>query len=300
MTMSLDEVREILTEMAEGDDFIQVVPEFFCPEVVGHNDVKLGVMCCLVNQWDTPDGRDRINILLKGQPGCGKTIFIDHLRDRWGALYLSGDAKKSSLKGDGRRSDGGIRLFAKYNGGIVAHDEIEEFSDINTLRDIMENGRYVDAIGGKYEEFEAQIRYVAAANDISKVPKPILSRFDLVYHFDMPSVEDSIRIAQYLIAGVKNLETTDEMIDAYISTAMNIDPVIRPRDIDGLGAKVKPFADHFESVDEGKSGRWIKSILRIAKALARLKLKDEVTAVEIEEAIEMRTASDKQLEIPFD
>jgi len=63
---------------------------------------------------------------------------------------------------------------------------------------------------------------------------------------------------------------------------------------------VKPFADHFESVDEGKSGRWIKSILRIAKALARLKLKDEVTAVEIEEAIEMKTASDKQLEIPFD
>jgi len=78
LTMSLDEVREILTEMAEGDDFIQVVPEFFCPEVVGHSDVKLGVMCCLVNQWDTPDGRDRINILLKGQPGCGKTIFIDH------------------------------------------------------------------------------------------------------------------------------------------------------------------------------------------------------------------------------
>ena len=300
MALEPTEIREILTEMADGEDFLRVVPEFFCPEVVGHTDVKLGILCCLANQWDSPDGRDRINILLKGQPGCGKTVFIDHLRDHWGALYLSGEAKKSSLQGDGRRNDGGTRLFAKYNGGIVVHDEIEAFSDINTLRDVLEGGRYVETVGGKYEEFEAQIRYVAAANDISKVPTPILSRFDLVYHFDMPSVNESIQIARRIIAGVKNRETTDEMLHIYIGAAMGLNPIVRPKDISDLEAKVQPLADHFTSIDEGRSGRWIRSIIRIAKALARLKLKDEVTGVEIAEAIEMRTTSDNELEIPFD
>ena len=300
LSLSPAEVREILIEMADGEDFLQVVPQFFCPEVVGHVDVKIGIMRCLVNRWDSPDGRDRINILLKGQPGCGKTVFIDHLRDHWGALFLSGNAKRSTLKGDGRRNDGGVRLFNKYHGGIVAHDEIEAFEDINTLRDVLEGGKYVDAIGGKHEEFEAQIRYVAAANDISKVPSPILSRFDLVYHFDMPSVDESIQITRRIIAGLRNHETTDEMIHTYINTAMNIDPAIRPKEMDDLEQKVKPFADYFCEIEEGRSGRWIRSILRIAKALARLKLKDEVTEVEIAEAIAMRVKSDEQLAIPFD
>ena len=71
LSLSPAEVREILIEMADGEDFLQVVPQFFCPEVVGHVDVKIGIMCCLVNRWDSPDGRARITILLHRQPGCG-------------------------------------------------------------------------------------------------------------------------------------------------------------------------------------------------------------------------------------
>ena len=298
--MTLEEIREILTDVADGEDLLQVTVEFFCPEVVGYTDVKLGILCCLVNQWDSEDGRDRINVLLKGAPGCGKSVFIDHLRDNWGALYLSGDAKKSSLKGDGRRNDGGTRLFARYNGGIVAHDEIEAFSDINTLRDVLEGGRYVESVGGKYEEFKAQIRYVAAANDIANVPSPILSRFDLIYHFDQPTVDDSIRIARRLILGAKNRKTTDEMLHVYVSTAMAINPTIRPKDISELEKKVQPIANHFTSINEGRNGRWIRSVLRIAKALTRLKLKDEVTEVEIADAVRMKVDSDANLEIPVD
>jgi DNA replicative helicase MCM subunit Mcm2 (Cdc46/Mcm family) len=116
----------------------------------------------------------------------------------------------------------------------------------------------------------------------------------------MPSVNESIQIARRIIAGVKNRETTDEMLHIYIGAAMGLNPIVRPKDISDLEAKVQPLADHFTSIDEGRSGRWIRSIIRIAKALARLKLKDEVTGVEIAEAIEMRTTSDNELEIPFD
>ncbi len=298
--MTPGEIRDVLIKMAEGEDFAYIVPQFFCPEVVGHTDVKLGIMCCLVNQWDDPDGRNRINILLKGAPGCGKTVFIDHLRDNWGALYLSGDAKKSSLKGDGRRSDGGTRLFARQHGGIVAHDEIELFSDINTLRDVLESGRYVETVGGKYEEFDSQIRYVAAANDVSKVPSPILSRFDLVYHFDKPTVNESVQIARRMITGIRNPAEVDEMMQAYIGAAMGLNPSARPKEMSDLEKRVKPFVEHFEANDAGRSGRWIQSVLRIAKALARLKLQNEITEVEISEAITMKTTSDSELEVPFD
>lgn len=298
--MTVDEVRDVLVNMADGQDFVYIVPQFFCPEVVGHTNVKLGIMCCIVNQWDTPDGRDRINVLLKGAPGCGKTVFIDHLRDNWNALYLSGDAKKSSLKGDGRRTDGGTRLFARYHGGIVAHDEIEAFSDINTLRDVLESGRYVETVGGKYEEFESQIRYVAAANDVSKVPSPILSRFDLVYHFEQPSIDESVQIARRMIAGIRNPVEVDDMMRVYIGVAMGLNPTARPKELRDLDKKVQPFIEHFEAEDTGRSGRWIQSVLRIAKALTRLKLQDEITEVEIMEAIIMKTESDAELDVPFD
>ena len=182
----------------------------------------------------------------------------------------------------------------------MAHDEIEAFSDINTLRDVLESGRYVETVGGKYEEFESQIRYVAAANDVSKVPSPILSRFDLVYHFEQPSIDESVQIARRMIAGIKNPDEVDNMMRVYIGVAMGLNPAARPKELRDLDKKVQPFIDHFEAEDTGRSGRWIQSVLRIAKALTRLKLQDEITEVEIMEAIIMKTESDAELNVPFD
>ncbi len=293
---SIDEIRNVFAEIADGETFYLVTPEFFCREVVGHADVKLGILLCLVNRFDpAPGERDRINVLLYGEPGCGKTVFIDHLRDWWGALYIAGDARKSALKGDGRRTDGGARLFARYHGGIVAHDEIEAFSDINTLRDVLESGRYTEVVSGRYKQFDAQIRYVAAANNISKIPAPILSRFDLVYRFDMPDPRESIQIARSLISGLNHRESINRVMQAYVALATQLSPKLQPETEDELNEKIKPFEHYFSRSSEGQSGRWISSVLRIAKGVARLKLADKITPDDISTAIQLKTASDRNL-----
>ena len=296
---TIDAMKQNLLGLVPGDDLPTFMSPFICPDVIGHEDVKLGVLCCLASQWDTDDMRQRIHILMKGVKGTGKTMFINYLTRKWGALYLSGEAKRSSLKGDGRKDDGGVRLLTKYHGGIVCHDEIEGFKDIDTLRDVLEDGTYTDTRGGKHEVFPAQCRYVAAANDISKVSGPILSRFDLIYSFEVPTVDESIAIVRKKIAGINFPDTIDDTIRAYITVSRSIEPVLTAESEEELDAKTEPFVEYFQSIEEGRSGRWVDSVLRLATSLARLRLSDTITARDIQEALEMRLCSDAALEEPY-
>jgi DNA replicative helicase MCM subunit Mcm2 (Cdc46/Mcm family) len=296
---SLEEMKQYLLDLVGGEDPPNFMTPFFCPEVIGHENVKLGLLCCLVTKWDDPEMRQRIHVLLKGVRGTGKSAFINHLTRRWGALYLSGEAKRSSLKGDGRKEDGGVRLLTKYHGGIVCHDEIEDFKDIDSLRDVLEDGVYTDTKGGRHEVFPAQCRYVAAANDISKVSAPILSRFDLVYGFQIPSIGESVAIVRKKISGLRYPPLTEETIKAYVTIAQSLAPVLTPSSREELDEKAQPFEEYFISIDEGRSGRWVESVLRIATTLAKLRLQDTITVRDIRDALEMKLQSDAMLEEPY-
>ena len=179
-------IKREMEEFAKEYDGYSCLPVIVCPEMVGRTDVKQGLLCSLVNQYDTELGksrkrRERIHILLSGKPGTGKTIPLEYLAHSWGAIYISTDPSAATLKGDSRKTNKGVQIFRAYNGGIVCIDDIELMKDINLMRDVMESGKYSIDKGGGHEEYNAQCRIIAATNKIDDIPLPILSRFDLIY-----------------------------------------------------------------------------------------------------------------------
>lgn len=248
----------------------------------------------MANKWDGKD-RERIHILLHGKPGTGKTALMFPLEENWDAKYISIDPSAASLKSDARRKDKGAQIFNKCNGGIVEIDDFELFSDPNSIRDVMEKGKYTDAKGGADEVYDAFIRIIAATNDISRIPAPILSRFDLVYKFSYPTIGQSMDIVRQMLNA--NEDTMDylPMLQHYMHLVQAHEPQTVDKD------KIeKCFEIYFQKYGHptdvgdpgGKEPRWINSVMRIAKALARLHISD-LGQYEVKCALAMKHESDE-------
>lgn len=264
-----------MEEFAKEYDGFTCLPMVFCSEMVGRTDVKQGLLCSLVNQYDSEIGvtrkrRERIHVLLCGTPGTGKTIPLEYLARSWEAIYISADPSAATLKGDSRRSNKGVQIFNAYNGGIVCIDDVELMKDIDTMRDVMESGKYTIDKGGVHEEYESQCRIIAATNELESIPPAILSRFDLIYDFDKPSVDESISIAKNLLDiddFYSDIELQNDFIDSYIKVATQFIPEKENKD-----EIINIMSETFNKIG-GKTGRWTASIYRIARAIAKIRMK---------------------------
>ena len=270
--------------------FLPKITKLLFPDVSGYDNVKLALLCLLSNQWDGKH-RERIHILLYGKPGCGKTVLMEPLERNWGALYLSMDPTACTLRGDSRKEDGGARLFNQYHGGIITIDDIELMKGVNALRDVMEIGRYTVSKNGIHNEYDAQVRIVAATNDVRLVPPPIVSRFDLIFKFDYPTIQQSLDILHNLLQEGDETSNSEAYINFYFYMVQTHEPKVT--DKNAIKLLVKGDLETYGiDKDEGKEGRWIAGILRLAKAYARIRLTD-IGAEEIEWALAMKRQSDE-------
>lgn len=289
--MGEDQKERIRQFIAECDDPLEHLICMIAPEVTNNYEVKLGIILVLASAIDEkPTSRDRIHLLMHGEPGTAKSMFLDYLREEWGSCYISCDPTAASLKGDVRRRDMGSMIFSTYDGGIIAIDDIELMKDINTLRDVMEFGKYTITKGGKHKEFNARCRIVGATNDLCSLPRPILSRFDLVYPFEVPTIDESMEIVSSILCRGLEAHQVRSFLKLYLGAISEYQP--------GIGNKQEitdTFNQHFRKAKKGKTGRWISSVWRIAKALARIRMKD-VESREIQQALEIKMVSDRLVE----
>lgn len=292
--MPLEELEQELRALIQEPNTINEIADILFPGVSGYPEVKLGLMCLMANQWDAQDSRERIHVLLYGKPGTGKTALMSPLEENWGAKYISMDPSAASLKSDARRKDKGAQIFNKCDGGIVCIDDFELMSDKNTLRDIMEKGKYTDTKGGVDEEYNSHCRILAASNDLHKIPAPIISRFDLIFKFIHPNIHQSMDIVRQILNGGSDKPDSLPMLQHYIYLVQIHEPkTVQRNEIE------MQFEDYFkkygipteEGEEGGKEGRWINSIMRIAKALARLHLSD-LGPEEVKCALAMKHKSD--------
>jgi len=291
-------VLEGVLEFSREHDPFSSLPAVFCPELVGRYDVKRGLLCMLVNMQDRNVGsgrkrnRERLHILLYGEPGTGKTIPLDYLSREWGAVYISANPSSASLKGDARRKDRGVQIFSSETGRVVCIDEFELMEDTDTLRDVMEIGKFTLTKGGHHEEYDAQCSVVCAANDITKLSPAVLSRFDLIYGFDEPTYDESVEIARNLIEieeDPSSSEITKDFLKEHIGISSDYNPRIRE------SAEVLSQLElHFRKSRKGKTGRWISSVFRISRAIAKIRLNDWGVE-EVKCALKMKSYSDSVL-----
>lgn len=323
------------TELAElsQDDFYTRLASSIAPEIYGHLDVKKALLLLLVGGVDKrPDGmriRGNINICLMGDPGVAKSQllgYIDRLAPR--SQYTTGRGSSgvgltAAVMKDPHTGEmileGGSLVLADM--GVCCIDEFDKMAegDRTAIHEVMEQQTISIAKAGIMTCLNARVSILAAANPAFgrynprrtieqniQLPAALLSRFDLLWLIqDKPDRDNDLRLARHItyvhqhgVQPATNVKTMDmNLIRRYISLCKRKNPII-PDDLTDyiVGAYVELRREARNNRDMTfTSPRNLLGILRLATALARLRLADAVEKDDVSEALRLLEMSKDSL-----
>lgn len=267
--------------------------------------------------------RGNINILLMGDPGIAKSQllkYISHISPR--GVYTTGKGSSgvgltAAVVKDPITNDlvleGGALVLADM--GVCCIDEFDKMSDYDraNIHEVMEQQTVSIAKAGITTRLNARASVLAAANPIYgryneslspheniNLPAALLSRFDLIFLLlDKPNREKDLMLAQhvtYVHQHSKPPETKTALyepniIRSYIAQAKKMSPSI-PRDLHSFIIQ-KYVEKRKEESEMSKQGyqyitpRSLLAIIRLAQALAKLRMGDKVTQDDVDEALRL-------------
>ncbi|NXO60084.1 MCM7 factor, partial [Aramus guarauna] len=318
--LSEEELRQITEE-----DFYDKLAASIAPEIYGHEDVKKALLLLLVGGVDrNPHGmkiRGNINICLMGDPGVAKSqllSYIDRLAPR--SQYTTGRGSsgvgltaavlRDPLTGE-LALEGGALVLADR--GVCCIDEFDKMleADRTAIHEVMEQQSISIAKAGVLATLNARCAILAAANPAYgrynpkrslehniQLPAALLSRFDLLWLIqDRPDRDNDLRLAQhitYVHQHSRQPPSSFQQLDMklmrrYIATCKRKQPVVPEALADYItAAYVEMRKEAWASKDTTyTSARTLLGILRLATALARLRLVDVVEKEDVNEAMRL-------------
>ncbi|XP_069738551.1 DNA replication licensing factor MCM7 [Phaenicophaeus curvirostris] len=322
--LSEEELRQI-TE----DDFYEKLAASIAPEIYGHEDVKKALLLLLVGGVErTPRGmriRGNINICLMGDPGVAKSqllSYIDRLAPR--SQYTTGRGSsgvgltaavlRDAVTGE-LTLEGGALVLA--DGGVCCIDEFDKMleADRTAIHEVMEQQSVSIAKAGVLATLNARCAILAAANPAYgrynpqrslehniQLPAALLSRFDLLWLIqDRPDRDNDLRLAQHITFVHQHSRQPPRarpalpmgLMRRYLALCRRRQPVVPESLADFLTAAYVEMRREASSGQHGAftSPRSLLAVLRLATALARLRLVDVVAKEDVAEAMRLLEAA---------
>jgi len=279
MDVHRDQINQLLTELVKKQDPLNYFSRYLFPEVIGeqYDFVRKAVLLSLATHRDVKK-RSRIHVLLIGPPGSGKTEILLWLQRKLNAYFVNAEyASKVGLAGDARGKEVTPGALAEADGMMLAIDELDKMKaqDQSALLQAMEEGQYTIIKGKHRERFRAEVRVIAAANDINRIQKPLRDRFDFVIELKVPSKEERAENAPVLVDQFfGNYEAPEEeILHEYLAWIRDFEPSVEnaERIKDVIKSYIRLTSQDLSEV----SYRSLElSILRVAYALAKLQKSD--------------------------
>ena len=266
------------------------VPKIIAQEIVGMDNVKEAVAIQLFT-------KEKIHVLLLGDPGTGKT---DIIRSAASIAPISSFGLGSGTSGVGlsvtfKGSEMIKGIIPLANNGICCIDELNlmKDEDMAALYSAMEKGFITYDKGGKHVTLDAKINVLATANpktdrftkwEIESIKKQIpfdqalMTRFHLVFLIKKPGLEEFKAISKKIVSHKDSkLESDIIFLKEYIEKARNIEVHV----LDDCEEKIVEIANNLKA-DEDKllfevNPRIVHGLMRLLKASARMNMRKTAT-----------------------
>src|SRR5215467_13639454 len=165
--------------------------------IQGYDDIKNIVRRAL-------DSEDNYNLLFTGPPASAKTLFLLGILQRRKGVYFDGSNTTNRI----------LDVLEEERPKVICIDELDKMSRQfqNQLLNFMGSGRVkVDQVQKQYDFEIKGAKVFATSNDISRLSKPLQSRFRKLF---LPRYTEE----QFLDVSEKVLSKTSQSIARYIGS----------------------------------------------------------------------------------
>jgi len=271
--------------------------QMIAPNIVGFDTVKKAVALQLFSP-------EHIHILLLGDPGTGKTQVLSAATDLApvSSMGLGSGTSGVGLAVTVKGKEIVKGLLPMADGGLCAIDELNLMKEESraSLYNAMEKGFVSYDKGGHSYKFDARIAVLATANPkgdkfvgstVSELKKQLpfdaalLSRFHLTFLVRKHGMEEFKQITKALLNKKKQSLSAkeQEFISSYVKKAKSIGDVKIPKKFE------QEIVDFIADIKENEkrylvevSPRMVVGFSRMAKASARMELRDSVVEKDVQ------------------
>lgn len=163
----IKEIEETESQEQHQESEPDIIPDDIFDCVIGHEGKKRRIMRALRSH-------EPVALLLVGEPGTAKSLITDSI----------GDLPHTSLAyGTGASRSGLTDLLFNARPRRLIYEEIDKAApkDYSVLLELTERGTVTETKVRKTRSMELRCMVITTANELSKVPKEYIDRFDLIY-----------------------------------------------------------------------------------------------------------------------